>query len=292
MNAPGDDLMTVAISQNATEANLIKNQLEAAGIKAFLSGEEAAAMAWHMSGAFGGIKVQVPASAAEDALSILERKAWQVESEKEKASVATAKTLAKMDDDEEPAEILSDREKAANQAARAAVFGLIFWPLEIYAIGLLLWVYFGPGKLEGRPRTNAKLASWIILPLLLFLCLVVVAIVYGPPQPGLSLRKLGHPDVMIGTWEGSFASERGEIRLAMTLESTGKIHYKETGAADTECTGTLGLRQSCVLVCYDRYLKGDSPQKGQLTRYDVERFRDGEMVLRFGNDTVRMARLK
>jgi len=72
-----DELVTVAVLPGETEANLVKNQLGAAGIDAYLDGAEAAAMSWHMTGAFGGIKVQVAASDAEDAQALLEKRAWQ-----------------------------------------------------------------------------------------------------------------------------------------------------------------------------------------------------------------------
>ncbi len=58
------ELTTISIRQSATEANLVKNRLEAAGIRAYLSGEEAVATTGN---ARGGIKVQVAARDAEKA---------------------------------------------------------------------------------------------------------------------------------------------------------------------------------------------------------------------------------
>jgi hypothetical protein len=222
----------------------------------------------------------------------LERRAWQDKPEEDKTAIATEETLAKMREDEDEEEVLSDREKTANKAARAAVFGLLFWPLEVYAVWLLLKVYFSPERLTGRPRTNVKLASWITIPVVVFFCLAVAMFIRGPVAPGLDLRELAHPEVLVGTWEGNYRSENGEVQLFMQLRSNGLIRYKESGAAETECTGTWGYQNHTFLVCYDRYLKGDSPLKGKLTRYDVEDVGETEMFLRFGADKVRIVRTK
>src|ERR1700730_16243797 len=101
MNDDPDDLVTVAVLPGDTEANLVKNQLGAAGIHAYLDGAEAAAMAWHMAGAVGGHKVQVGASDAEDALALLEKSAWQDGPDEARSAVATAETLQKLSEDEE-----------------------------------------------------------------------------------------------------------------------------------------------------------------------------------------------
>jgi hypothetical protein len=285
-----EDLVTVAVLQTPTEANLVKNQLDAAGIKAYLADQEAVAMVWHMTGAFGGIKVQVASSDMDDALALLERKAWEDKPEEDKAAVATAETLAKMREDEDEEEVLSDREKTANKAARAAVLGLLFWPLEVYALWLLLKVYSSPQRLTGRPRTKVKLATWITIPVTVFLCLAVVMLIAGPVGPSVDLRELPHPQALVGTWEGTYGGENGKVRVFMQLRSNGVIRYEESGAAETECTGTWGYQNHTFLVCYDRYFKGDSPLKGKLGRYDMEGVREAEMFLRLGAEKVRLVR--
>ena len=52
-------LVTIASFNTPGEANIARNYLDAAGVQAFLPDESAATMAWHLSGAIGGIKLQV-----------------------------------------------------------------------------------------------------------------------------------------------------------------------------------------------------------------------------------------
>src|SRR5437879_1927091 len=107
MNHEPSQLVTVATLQSATEANLAKNQLEAAGIHAYLSGEEAA-MAWHMAGALGGIKLQVVDDDVEDALNLLEQKPWEESSAVDRTALVTSETLQIMKEDGDPDKVLSD----------------------------------------------------------------------------------------------------------------------------------------------------------------------------------------
>jgi hypothetical protein len=196
----------------------------------------------------------------------------------------------KMHDDED--EVLSDREKTAHRAARAAVFGLLFWPLEAYAAWLLLKVYFSQEKLEGRARIHAKLSAWINVPVILFLGLAVWMFLRGPMEPGVDLRALPHPDVLVGKWEGVLQGKPVETRLFIQLQSVGTIYYGESGAGDIECKGTWAYKDYALLVCYDNYLKGDSRLKGRILRYDVEAFTESEMFLSLQAGKVRMVRAK
>ena len=68
---PGIPLVTVATFPNAMEANFAKGCLEAAGIPAFLADEQMVGMNWHMSILLGGVKLQVCADDAEEAVEIL-----------------------------------------------------------------------------------------------------------------------------------------------------------------------------------------------------------------------------
>ena len=54
-----NELVTVASFANPIEANLAKNNLEAAGVRTFLANEESVDMLWHLGNAMGWIKVQV-----------------------------------------------------------------------------------------------------------------------------------------------------------------------------------------------------------------------------------------
>ena len=289
MNTVPDDLVTVAVLQSDVEANIIKNQLESIGIKAYLSDEEAVAMAWQLAGAFGGIKLQVATSDAEDAQSFLERKPWQDEPV-DKFAVATSETLVKMKEDEE--EVLSEREKNGNRLARASVFGLLFLPIQFYALWLLVKVYFSSDKLEGRPRTNAILGGGITLVFFGGCFVAVVMLMRGPFEPYVNLAELPHPPILVGNWEGKIPGEKGEIKVAMNLRSVGMIQYSESGPDEIEGRGTWAYKDQVLLMRLDRFLKGNSSYKRKLLSYPMPEFKQSEMTLRFGGEPIRFVRLK
>ena len=66
------NLTIVAKYGTPEEAHLIRNRLEAAGIRAFLEGEVTSAWAWHFANALGGVKVLVPEEDAGQAEKILD----------------------------------------------------------------------------------------------------------------------------------------------------------------------------------------------------------------------------
>ena len=65
-------LVTVATFTTPIEAHTARNQLEMFGIRAFLADEATVGMAPHLSPAMGGVKLRVPESDVERALSVLE----------------------------------------------------------------------------------------------------------------------------------------------------------------------------------------------------------------------------
>ena len=52
-----EELVTIATFQMPTEAHLAKSALEANGMNAFLADELTVGVAWHLSNAFGGVKL-------------------------------------------------------------------------------------------------------------------------------------------------------------------------------------------------------------------------------------------
>ncbi len=66
-----EHLVTIGSFSTPYEANLVKSQLEAAGIPAFVADEYTVGMNWLYSNALGGVKVQVPQSLASEAQQIL-----------------------------------------------------------------------------------------------------------------------------------------------------------------------------------------------------------------------------
>src|SRR5580704_3096843 len=64
-------LATVATFWNPVEANLARNLLDEAGIRAFLADEQMVGMVWQLANAAGGIKLQVEDRDAEKAALVL-----------------------------------------------------------------------------------------------------------------------------------------------------------------------------------------------------------------------------
>jgi hypothetical protein len=137
-----DNLITVATFVGPIEANMAKNCLESAGVKAFLADEEAAAMAWHLTNAIGGIKLQVMEQDAEQALAVLEETDTREELEPGQAD----EVLASSDEVTEPMEtsgaeidesepVLTSREQNASRALRGAVLGMIMLPCNCTCSG-------------------------------------------------------------------------------------------------------------------------------------------------------------
>jgi hypothetical protein len=183
-HAMSDRLVTVATYQDSVAAALAKNFLEHEGIPCVLIDDTTIATDWMLSAAIGGVKLQVAALNAERAEMLL----VQIQQERDEADDDDE------DDDEEPtqtavatreiAEELQaervDREPInllADKAFRAAVFGLIVWPLQLYALFLLASILAAEGKVSPDRRwkvwvavlLNMPLMSVIVVPLLCFL---------------------------------------------------------------------------------------------------------------------------
>jgi hypothetical protein len=66
-----ENLVTIGRYSTPYEANMVKSQLESAGIPAFIADEYTVGMNWLYSNALGGVKVQVPESLASEAQQII-----------------------------------------------------------------------------------------------------------------------------------------------------------------------------------------------------------------------------
>jgi hypothetical protein len=182
-----DRLVTVATFWSPVEANLARNRLEAAGMRAFLASEESVRMAWHLTNAFGGVKLEVGDGETEEALAILTEdntsgpprsgqpeEALSPPSEVEQPGDPSAGEAAEA----EP--VLTSREQNADRAFRGAVFGLLLLPLQLYVFWLLLKVFVSDERLGPEERRHAVVAAVINLPILLSfgqnLCLLLGAI--------------------------------------------------------------------------------------------------------------------
>ncbi len=88
---PEPGLVTVARFVNPVEASLARNCLEGAGVEAFLADVATVSVAWQLSNALGGVKLQVAESdAARARLALREQRDDSAGDQKELAQEATA----------------------------------------------------------------------------------------------------------------------------------------------------------------------------------------------------------
>lgn len=187
---PGTGMVTVARFTDPVEATMAKNCLEEAGFEVFLADAETVSVAWQLSNALGGIKLQVPELEADQARTVLQEQLVGSAGDREELTrEATATTPPpgeggeedQLEDDgsDEPETEPTGREQDAERAFRGAVFGLIFIPLQFYASYLLLRVLFSTEILAGRPRKRACIAAAIngsfMVPFILLLGAAVFA---------------------------------------------------------------------------------------------------------------------
>lgn len=173
--------MTIARFVDPIEASMAKNCLDEAGLPAFLADADTVATVWTFSNALGGIKLQVAGLDADTARAILgERHDVSADDAAELIREAIATRPAPEDggddlppdDDDDPDEPEpSRREKNAERALRAAVFGIFFFPIAFYASFLLMKVVFSDEPLADAPTKRAYTAAAINLPFLVILYL-------------------------------------------------------------------------------------------------------------------------
>lgn len=164
-----DRLVTVASFENVFRAEYAKSLLHDEGIQAVVADGEFVSMAWYLSNAVGGIKVQVWEADAERAGHILERDLPDSEDdvpldddELARQAMEGQPEVYDEDDEYEPQpeeptaepELTSvvDRERLAWRAFLFAWFGLLLFPLSFYALYLLLQAVFGEGQLSPRGK--------------------------------------------------------------------------------------------------------------------------------------------
>jgi hypothetical protein len=119
-------LETIARFASVPEAHLAKNRLAEEGIPAFLADELTINVAWQLSNALGGVKLQVRPEDKELALEIL--RSTQPLAEHSEDAIPD-ESRAETDDtpSDEPDIPLNAREETAERAFRAAGLGLIFF---------------------------------------------------------------------------------------------------------------------------------------------------------------------
>jgi hypothetical protein len=167
-------LVTIARFYDVTQADLARIDLEASGIRVFLSNEGLVSTLWHLTGAIGGIKLQVAAADVDRAEAILSRSAKEedetsdIAAETDDDDSATGESRPPEIDDDDTEPPLTRREENAERAFRGAVLGCLFPPLQLYAFWLLLRVMVSEDRLSGRRRSRAFLAAAISFPAIMF----------------------------------------------------------------------------------------------------------------------------
>jgi hypothetical protein len=173
------ELVTVATFNDPVEAAIARNYLEAAGISALLLDEMTVATNWGMANAVGGIKLQVGRDHVEDAEALLCQIPDVDSDEVPSIALAMAPTA---DEPPDPIEFGNPKDQAVDRLFRATIFGLIFWPLQIYALWVLMTVPTMEGKISGGRRWKLGASLLLNLPLmgLLIVALFCLAGLFQP----------------------------------------------------------------------------------------------------------------
>ena len=190
---PGDRLVTIATYWSPVEANLARNALDAAGVRAILVGEETVGMAWHLTNAIGGVKVQVRSADADRATELLDAispaddataaddpddygqdsgeadDGFEAEHDRE----GDEKNEAGKTKVDAPDRALTRRELDADKALRVAMLGLLMIPLQLYVFWLLARVYVSEEPLAADKRWSALVAGAINFPFVLLVFVYV-----------------------------------------------------------------------------------------------------------------------
>jgi hypothetical protein len=169
-------LVTLATFGNPAEAAIARNHLAAEGIRAFLADEDTVAMAWHLGNAIGGIKLQVADDDAERAISILETNDPNPIADDEWRSAGSGEKLSdaetdETDDEDDPLQSPVDEDVA--RAFRAAIFGFIILPLQLYSLWLLAKIKFSGIPLSATTRRRMVITLLLNLPVV-FVCLFLL----------------------------------------------------------------------------------------------------------------------
>ena len=165
-------LVTVATFHEPVAAAMAQNFLANEGIPAILTNETTITM---LAGAIGGIQLQVAPLHLERAEMLLtqvreERAAAQDELPVPHTAIATQETAEELQaerEDREPINQLTDK------LLRSAVFGLVFWPLQLYTLFLLLIILQSEGTVSPKRRWKVWMSALLNIPLVIVVVLLL-----------------------------------------------------------------------------------------------------------------------
>jgi hypothetical protein len=165
------NVKTIATYGDSVPAKPARGRLQDAGIRVYLADELAAGMAWHLTNAVGGIKLQFADEDVEKATAVLAGEAGDDFEDNApnqpfadpsiEAEAALDQTLAV--EEEEPGP--NRREQIADRALRGAIFSIFVLPLQLYVFWLLLNVFISNEPLRRPHLRHAIVAAVINLPI-------------------------------------------------------------------------------------------------------------------------------
>jgi hypothetical protein len=163
-------LVTVATFIDPVEAAMARNFLEASGVQTLLLDEQTIATDWGLGNAIGGIKLQVFAGQLERAEFLLSQRPTEDAEDAAPVPETAIATAENAEDLHYEAERRSPKNQAVERMFRAAVFGLFLWPLQFYALYLLLSL----PSIEGTVGRDRRWKVWATVLLSLPLCSVLL----------------------------------------------------------------------------------------------------------------------
>lgn len=173
-----EPFVTVAEYLDRTQADLARERLHAAGFDETLVqfATQASADSQNIQtaqNAHSTYEVQVPQARASEARAILEGVDEQWPPSKQEF-------YEEFDDADTPGTPQTERERNAKRAYNGAVFGLVFFPLQLYAFWLLLKVILSEDRLDQEHRRLAIIAALINIPALMIIWLFARSLMISP----------------------------------------------------------------------------------------------------------------
>jgi hypothetical protein len=163
-------VQTIATFSDGIPAHLAQGRLDEEGIFSYLADEQTVGLAWHLTNAIGGIKLQVADEDAEKARVILAEHGAEPSAEETKDPTTPNDATGSEDDLS-----FSAREQTADRALRGAIFSIFVFPLQLYVFWLLLKVFVSEEQLRPRHRRHAMIAAVINLPIVVLILFWVKA---------------------------------------------------------------------------------------------------------------------
>lgn len=148
------EVVTISTFSNAIEANLAKQELEAAGLTVFLDDEFITGLLWYLTVAVGWIKLRVPEPQVEQAILIL------------------LDSRIDAPDVDEDSWKLSWADQTVERLFRAAVLGLMFLPLQLYSLWLLLRLLVSSRRVTPSQYWKISVALILNIPTIIMLLFI------------------------------------------------------------------------------------------------------------------------